>query len=120
LGYKVVVKGPVTLGFDGGLSLVLTKYYDTGDTDSYAALKLGEQLVWKIAETSEFNEKLEIVPKVSDLGWYFLRCEASLVTAITGSWSIKLTFIDTYDSKPVGLGIEKNDVAFIAGLSRKF
>lgn len=84
------------------------------------ALKIGEQLVWKIAETSEFNEKLEIMPKISDLGWYFLRLEANLITAIAKSWSVKLTFIDTYDSEPVGLGIKKNDIAFIAALSRKF
>ena len=120
LGYKVIAQEKVTLGLDGGLALVLTKYYDTGDTDSYMALKIGQQLVWKIAQTSEFNEKLEVIPKISDFGWYFLRWEADLVTAITGSWSVKLTFIDTYDSKPVGLGIKKNDIAFIAGLSRKF
>ncbi|MBP1766768.1 MAG: hypothetical protein H6P98_883 [Candidatus Aminicenantes bacterium] len=119
-GYKVIAQQKVALGVDGGLAFVLTKYYDTGDTDSYAALKLGEQLVWKIAETSEFNEKLEFLPRISDFGWYFLRLEANLVTAIAGSWAVKLTFIDSYDSRPVGIGIKKNDVAFIASLSRKF
>ena len=119
-GYKVIAQEKATLGLDGGLALILDRYYDTGDTDNAAALKLGEQFVLKIAETSEFNEKLEILPRISDLGWYFLRLEANLVTAIAGSWAIKLTFIDSYDSRPVGIGIKKNDVAFIAALSRKF
>jgi putative salt-induced outer membrane protein YdiY len=119
-GYKVIATEKVTLGLDGGLSFVFAKYYDSGDTDNFTALKFGEQLVWKITETSEFNEKLEVLPKLSDFGWVFLRLEANLVAALAKSWSIKLTFIDSYDNHPVGSGIKKNDVAFIAALSRKF
>jgi len=120
VGYKIIAQETVTLGLDGGLAQVFTKYYDTGDNDSYTAFKIGEQLVWKLTETSEFNEKLELLPRISDLGWYFLRLESNLIAALAKSWSVKLTFIDTYDSHPVGPGIKKNDVAFIAALSRKF
>ncbi|HUU37142.1 MAG TPA: DUF481 domain-containing protein, partial [Candidatus Desulfaltia sp.] len=120
LGYMVVAAETVTLGLDAGLSQVVTKYYNTGDTDSYTGLKFGQQVVWKIAETSEFNERVEIDPDISELSRYFLRLEANLVTAIAKSWSVKLTLIDSYDNKPVGSGIKKNDVTFIAGLSRKF
>jgi putative salt-induced outer membrane protein len=120
LGYKVIDHKALVLSLDAGLSEIFTKYYDSGDTESAAAFKFGELGVWKIAETSEFNEKLEVLPKISDFGWYFLRFEANLVAAITGSWAVKLTFIDTYDSRPVGLGIKKNDIALIAGLNRKF
>jgi putative salt-induced outer membrane protein YdiY len=120
VGYKVIDRETVTLALDAGLSQVFTKYYDTGDTESYTGLKLGQQLVWKIAETSEFNEKLEMTPDISAFGSYYLRFEANLITAIAKSWSVKLTFIDTYESRPVGIGIKKNDLAFIAGLSRKF
>jgi putative salt-induced outer membrane protein YdiY len=119
-GYNVIAGETVTLGLDAGLTQVFTKYYDTGDSDSETALKLGELLVWNISETSEFNEKAEIVPAVADLGRFFLRLEANLVTAIAQSWSVKLTLIDSYDNKPVGPGIKKNDIAFIAALSRKF
>jgi putative salt-induced outer membrane protein len=120
LGYRVVAAETITLGLDAGLSQVVTKYYDTGDTDSYTGLKIGQQLFWKIAETSEFNEKLEVDPDISEFSRYFLRLEANLVTAIANSWSVKLTLIDSYDNKPVGPGIKKNDVTLIAGLSRKF
>jgi len=119
-GYKVIARETITLGLDAGLSQVFTKYYDTGDTESYTGLRFGQQLVWKIAETSEFNEKLEMTPDISAFGSYYIRLEANLITAIAKSWSVKLTFIDTYDSHPVGVGIKKNDIAFIAGLSRKF
>jgi len=119
-GYKVVEEKTISVVLDADLSEVFTKYYDTDDTASYAALKGGERLVWKLSETAEVNEKAELIPDVSDLSYYFLRVEANLITAIAKSWSVKLTFIDSFDNKPVGLGIKKNDIILIAGISRKF
>lgn len=119
-GYKIIASEAVGLSLDAGLSRVITKFYDSGEIESYTGLKIGEQLTWKISETSEFNEKAEIAPDVSELSRYFLRFEANLITAIAKSWSVKLTFIDNYDNKPVGPEIKKNDVTFIAGVSRKF
>ena len=120
VGYRIIAADALTLGLDVGLSQVFTKYYDTGDTESYTGLKIGEQFAWKISETAELTEKAEVAPDVSDFSRYYLRFEANLITAIAKSWSVKLTFIDNYDSQPVGPGIKKNDVTFIAGVSRKF
>jgi putative salt-induced outer membrane protein YdiY len=120
LGYKVIAAEAVTLGLDVGVSQVFTKYYDTGDTENYTGLKIGEQFTWRISETAEFNEKVEISPDISEFKKYFFRFEANLITAIAESWSVKLTFINNFDNRPVGAGIKKNDVTFIAGLSRKF
>jgi putative salt-induced outer membrane protein YdiY len=119
-GYKVIAEETVTLGLDVGLTQVITRYYDSGDTRNYTGLKFGEQLNWQISGTSEFNEKVEVAPDISEFRKYFLRFEANLITAIAESWSVKLTFIDNYDNRPVGPDIKKNDVTFIAGLSRKF
>ncbi|MDH4197604.1 MAG: DUF481 domain-containing protein [Candidatus Aminicenantes bacterium] len=119
-GYKVIARKTVTLVVDAGLSRVFTKYHDPNSTENYTSLKAGEQFVWKISETSEFNERMDLVPDISDFARYFVRWEANLITALAKSWSVKLTLIDSYDHKPVGLGIKKNDVVFIAALSRKF
>jgi putative salt-induced outer membrane protein YdiY len=120
IGYRVVDQKAVSLVLDAGLSEVLTKYYDTGDTESYFGVKGGQAFIWKISETAEFNEKVELTGDVSDLERYFLRLEANLITAITKSWSVKLTVIDSYDSRPVGVGIKKNDIILVAGISSKF
>jgi putative salt-induced outer membrane protein YdiY len=120
LGYKVISAETITLGLDAGLSQVIARYYDTDDTESYTGLKFGGQLTWTISETAEYNTKAEFTPEISEFSRYFVRLEANLVTAIAKSWSVKLTFIDSYDNNPVGPGIKKNDVTFIAGLSRKF
>ena len=120
VGYRVVDQKTLSLVLDAGLAEVLTEYYDTGDTANYTGLRGGEAFVWKISETAEFNEKAELTSDFSDLGRYYLRLEANLIAAITNSWAVKLTFIDSYDSRPVGLDIKKNDTVLIAGISRKF
>ncbi|HOI44480.1 MAG TPA: DUF481 domain-containing protein [Candidatus Aminicenantes bacterium] len=119
-GYKAVDQKNLVIALDAGVSGVASRYYDTGDTASFAGLKLGESLVWKISETAEFNEKLEINSDISRMSRYFFRLETNLVTALAKSWAVKLTFINYYENRPVGLGIKKNDITLITGISRKF
>ena len=120
VGYKVIDRAPISLIVDLGLDRVMTKYYDSGETEGFTGLKGGQALVWKISETAEFNEKAEITGDLSDFGRHFLRLEANLITAIAKSWAVKLTVIDSYDSRPVGVGIKKNDIVMVAAISRKF
>lgn len=119
-GYKVVMTEKVQLSASAGLSEVFTRYYDSGETDCYTGITLGNQLTWKISESAELSQTLALNSDISDLGHYFLRFEAGLATAITNGLSVKLTLLDNYDNKPGGEGIKRNDVTFLAGLSAKF
>jgi putative salt-induced outer membrane protein len=120
LGYKIVNTEMLQLSASAGVSKVFTKYYDTGETDSYTGFELGNQFSWKISESAEFTQALGITADFSELGRYFLRIEASIASAITKGLSMNLTVMENYDNKPVGEGIKKNDISFLAGLSAKF
>jgi putative salt-induced outer membrane protein YdiY len=119
-GYKLVAAEKVQLSVSAGLSEVFTKYYDSGETDSYTGIALGNQFTWKISESAELSQALALNSDISELSRYFLRFEASLATALTKGLSVKLTLMDSYDSQPEGEGIKKNDISFLAGLSAKF
>ncbi len=119
-GYKVVAAEKVQLSASAGLSEVFTKYYDTGETDSYTGITLGNQFAWKISDNAELSQALALNADLSDLSHYFLRFEASLATAIAKGLSVKLTLMDNYDNEPIGEGIKRNDISFLAGLSAKF
>ncbi len=119
-GYDVVASEKIKLSASAGLSEVFTKYYDSGNTDSFTGIALGNQFIWKISENAELSQTLMLNSDISELSRYFLRLEASLATAITEGLSVKLTLMDSYDNQPVGEGIKKNDIAFLAGLSAKF
>jgi putative salt-induced outer membrane protein YdiY len=119
LGYKFIEQEKVLLSGNAGLSQVLTKYYNSGETDSYTGIALGNEFVWKISPTAEIFQSLSLTTNISDLSHTFLQLEISLASAITKGLSLKLTLMDKFDNKPVG-DIKKNDLSFIAGLSAKF
>lgn len=120
LGYKVITSENILLSASAGLSQVFTKYHESGETDSYTGFTLGNEFTWKVSPTAEISQSLSLNSNISELSHSFLQFEISLASAITKGLSVKLTLMDKYDSKPVGEGIKKNDVSFIAGLSAKF
>jgi len=120
VGYKILTREKSKLTLSGGLSLVTTQYFDTGDHTSYVGLSLSDEFTWDITEQAQFNQKLELNFRFNDFNHYLWHFEANLITNIIKSWAVKLTFINGHDSKPVGEGIKKNDYSFLAGISKKF
>lgn len=120
VGYMFVDQEALNLTLEAGFGWVFAEYYETRRRVNSPGLKGGQSFVWKISKTAEFNERAEFVAGLSVVRRYFLRVETNLVTVITSSWAAKLTFIDSYDSRPVGLGIKQNDLVVTAGISRRF
>jgi putative salt-induced outer membrane protein YdiY len=120
LGYKIFTGENLQLSASAGLSQVFTKYYDSEETDSFTGITLGNQITWKVSPTAEISQALSLNTDISELDHIFLQFEISLASAITKGLSVNLTLMDKFDSHPVGDGIKKNDVSFIAGLSAKF
>lgn len=119
-GIVVLKHESMNLAFDAGLSGVFTEYSDSGDSDSFVGLTLGDQWSWAISEGAEIKQDLSFNSDVSDLKRYFFRLEISLSSRLSRNWSVQLKMIDVYDNQPVGEGIEKNDLALLAGFSMKF
>jgi len=119
-GYNILAREKLKFTLSGGLSLVATQFYDSGDWDSYAALALSDEFTWDISEQAQFNQKWELNFNLEDFNHVVWQLEASLMANIIGSWAVKLTFINSHDGKPVGDGIEKDDYSFLAGISKKF
>jgi putative salt-induced outer membrane protein YdiY len=120
LGYKILSTENFQLSANTGLSQVFTKYYAPEETDSFTGMTLGNEFTWKVSQSAKISQTLSFNTNISELGHIFLQFEISLASAITNGLSVKLTLMDKYDSKPVGEGIKKNDISFIAGLSAKF
>ncbi len=119
-GIKILVGDKVSLSANAGIAEVFTKYLDTGQSDSYTGLTIGNLFVWKISETAELSQQLTVNSDISKIENYFARLELNLAAAIAAGWALKLAFIDNFDNNPVGENIKKNDMAFLAGLSKKF
>jgi len=120
VGYKLVQSEKTDLSLKTGVSETFTKFYDTGDTDSYFGLFAGNDFKWKISESAEFVQLANLNWDLSNTNHFIARLEATLVTSIIGGLGLKLSLIDTYDSEPESAGVEKNDLTFLTNLSLKF
>jgi len=120
VGYIIIDREKISLSANAGIAEVFTKYLDSGLTQTYTGLTVGNRFAWKISETAELSQQLTVNSDMSDWDHYFARFEVNLAATISEGWAIKLTFIDNFDNNPVGIGIKKNDLAFLAGLSKKF
>ena len=119
-GYKLVNLENLAFALKGGLTYVFTKYYDAEETDSFLGIVVSDEFAWKFSESAELNQKWDINLSTSDSDHYLSYFEVNLLTQLIKSWSVKLTYINRYDSKPVGDGIKKSDSSFLAGISWKF
>jgi putative salt-induced outer membrane protein YdiY len=120
VGVVVLKSDRTSLEFSSGLTQVITRYISTGDTVSYTGMAVGNKWNWKISESADLLESISINTDFSDLGRYYVRAEISLSSVLTRLLAVKLSLIDSYEHKPVGSDIKKNDMIFLAGLSLKF
>jgi putative salt-induced outer membrane protein YdiY len=120
VGIAVLNTEKLSLDFTGGLTQVITRYRQTADNDTYTGLVLGNKWRWKISETADVLESLSFNTDFSNLGRFSMRLEVSLTSALTKLLAVRISLIDSYDNRPVGAGIKKNDLALLAGLSIKF
>jgi len=119
-GWQVLKRPDKSVKLTAGLSAVMLKYRTSGETDSYAALDLGNEFNWKISESADFKQSLAANMDVSDTDRYFLKLEMALTVAINSRWGVKLSFVDSYDNQPASPDVKKNDTQVMAGITYRF
>jgi len=72
-----------------------------------------------IFDKSHINQDIILYPSLTDEGEYRLHSETAFTTPINKSLSLRLSFIDDYNSNPVR-DIKRNDTRFISSLSCSF
>jgi putative salt-induced outer membrane protein YdiY len=120
VGYRVVQTEKSELSLKAGFSETFTKFYDTGETDSFAGLFIGNDFNWTISESAEFIQLTHVNWDLSDINRFLARIELTLVTSLVGGFGLKLSLIDKYDSEPESRDIKKNDLTFLTNISLKF
>lgn len=100
---------------DVGIGLEHTDYRDvTGDT-SELTLVPSAFLEKKIFGESKITENVTCYPSLEDSANYRLHSETSFVNPINDKLSLRLSFIEDYDSSPA-TGTKKNDIRFTSSL----
>ncbi len=119
-GWTVLERNAKSLDLTLGLTGVFTAYRDSGETESYTAVTLGNTFKWKITDTADFSQSLRFSADISEMERYFVEFEMSLAVSINTRWGLKVSFTDNYESRPPSPDIKKNDTALIAGITYRF
>jgi putative salt-induced outer membrane protein YdiY len=120
VGYKLVQLEATEFSLKTGLFEMFTKFYDSGETGSFAGAFIGNDFLWKISSGAEFKQMSTVNLDLSDTNHVLAQFEISLSAAIVKNWAIKISLIDKYDSAPETEGVKTNDITFLTNISWKF
>jgi putative salt-induced outer membrane protein YdiY len=115
VGYKFSDKPEWKLLTELGVGMTFTDYRDSTEDRSEAVLVPRLFLEKKVFERLRFSQDLTVYPSLTEGGYRF-RSETSLINAITQKISIRLRFIDDYNSDPGLPGVKKNDTRLVSSL----
>ncbi|MDB6068214.1 MAG: hypothetical protein JWR26_4422 [Pedosphaera sp.] len=81
--------------------------------------RLGEDFSWKPSKLMTLTEKFEFLPRAESLKQFRSRFESNLSYALMLNFSLNLTLIDLYDTRPAS-GVPPNELQFRTSLGIKF
>ena len=117
-GYKLIEATNFVYSMDLGVNHQ-EQFFSDGTSKEYQALRLGQQLAWKISTKLSLDQKFEYYQRFT--GWedYRMRFEANLRYLVLPNITFNLTAIDLYDTQPAP-GVTRNDLLLRATVGLKF
>ena len=119
VGYKVVATDRTTLDVDGSVGMVFEK--NTGfDVATDGAILFGEKLAHKLTDTATITQGFAALWRMDDPGDALYTFSAGLAASLSTKFQLKLEFQDIYKTRPTGVLVDRNDIAFISAIVYKF
>jgi putative salt-induced outer membrane protein YdiY len=107
-GRNIAESETFTADIEIGPTLTYNDYLSR-DSEYAAELRLGLVAAWKVYGDLTITEDLQVFPSLTDTGEFRFISETSLEQPLGGSWFMKLSLIDRYNSDVTG-DTEKNDL----------
>lgn len=118
VGYYLIKDTQTTLSTELGGSSVLQKLGDV--TSDYETLRLAESFEHKFKTYgARVWENAELLPQVDDFNNYLINSEIGIEAALGKDLSLQAYVDDNFNSQPA-IGLKKNDVKLVSGISYKF
>lgn len=117
LGYYVLRNDTQNLNVEAGASYLHER--KGGTDDDRVLVRLAQRYELKIGKAAKFWEAVEYMPSVEDYEDFLFNGETGIESALTEQWSLKLTLLDKYSSRPAP-GKKQNDLAVKTAISYKW
>ena len=118
LGYHLVQRTNFFMNLEGGVSYQKEERSDGTEVGNFF-YRLAEAATWKITPRLSWDEKLEYMPRVTDVSEYRVRFESNLRYNLLQNIFVNLSVIDTYDTMPAN-GVTQNDLQIRSSVGVKF
>jgi hypothetical protein len=118
IGYKFITLTNFIYSMDLGANHQ-EQFFSDGTRRDYQALRVGEQLSWRISSKLALDQKFEYYPRWTRFEDYRLRFEANLRYVLLPNITLNLTAIDLHDTQPAP-GVSRNDLLLRASVGVKF
>jgi len=118
LGYWFFDEADTKFLLEAALGWEYTNYRDDTDDEGVFVVVPRAFFEKKLFENIMFSQEAVMYPKLKDIGDYRLRAESVLTFDLNDKFSIKVSFIDDYNSDPAG-DAKENDMTFLSALVYK-
>jgi putative salt-induced outer membrane protein YdiY len=120
MGYKFIQAPKFALGGDLGVSYQ-EQFFEDDTFKDYFSMRVGQNASWKVSDLVTLDEKFEWYPRMTSLGDYVVRVEASATVKLnkTGSVFLNTAIIDVYDTRPAN-HVVPNDFQLRSSVGMKF
>ena len=118
LGWHVKDSGRVIFDFYSGGSFN-QEFFSTDVTRRSGEVVFGEELTYKILESTSISEKLSFYPNLSETGEYRVQFDATLSAELNRWLAWHITLSDRFLSNPIPT-VKKNDVLLTTGIRFSF
>jgi putative salt-induced outer membrane protein YdiY len=93
--------------------------FSTGLRRNSVEALFGEELSYKMSETTSLSQRAVVFPNLSDFGKYRFAFDLTGVTKLTRQLGLQATISDRYQSNPLP-GVKKNDLLLTTGIRLTF
>ena len=119
VGYKLLASDRTTLDVDGSVGLVFEK--NTGlDVETDGAVSASEKFEHKLSSSASLTQGFGTLWKMNDLADALYTFRAGVAASISTRFQLKVEFQDIYRTRPTGVLVDKNDIAFLSAIVYKF
>lgn len=115
LGYKFLIGPKHFFLAEAGVDYVKEEYTDDTD-DDFARGRVFTEYEYAFTEKNKFSQSVEYLSNVDDSEDYDVISETSLISSLSDSLSLKITYEIKYDNVPVPETLEYKDTALIVTL----
>lgn len=118
LGYYFIKNTNTTLSAESGPGIVIERVGIADNT--YATMRVAQRFEHKFnVNASRIWETVEFLPQIDKPSDYLVNAEIGAESAIYKQVSLQICLDDNFNSQPA-LGLKRNDVKIVSGISYKF